>query len=244
MDIIINLQELHDMINKVYEENNGLKKAIGKSGKIWIYGKLGGNIHVSADKRELSPGYGGFKGYGGSTLTFKLEDGTIEKLQAPWHSNSDALFADTGIDLRDKHPTIVIICKDRGRTKLPGYCCYQDEAKDVLYVDTEPVIGEFHRGTKLAMDFAKKLNQVVYRLSVSQGGSSFGPVYPNQIDIHGRKSNDPEELKNLTNLARYITLIDGAYDIVELWDAKTPAQKEWKEGWLREAQELGAEPDV
>lgn len=39
-----------------------------------------------------------------------------------------------------------------------------------------------------------------------------------------------------------VELIDGAYDIVELWDAKTPAQITWKKAWMKKAKELGAEP--
>lgn len=37
-----------------------------------------------------------------------------------------------------------------------------------------------------------------------------------------------------------IELIDGAYEIVELSKAETPAQKKWKAGWLAKAKELGA----
>lgn len=37
-------------------------------------------------------------------------------------------------------------------------------------------------------------------------------------------------------------LLDGTYDIVELWDAITPAQKKWKEEWLALARKHGAIP--
>jgi hypothetical protein len=37
-----------------------------------------------------------------------------------------------------------------------------------------------------------------------------------------------------------LELIDGAYEIVELWPALTPAQKIWKRRWLAEARNCGA----
>lgn len=37
-------------------------------------------------------------------------------------------------------------------------------------------------------------------------------------------------------------LIDGAYSIVELWEAKSPSQRKWKADWLRKARKHGAVP--
>ena len=39
-----------------------------------------------------------------------------------------------------------------------------------------------------------------------------------------------------------LELIDGAYDIVELWKAETPAQVAWKKDWMEKARKLGASP--
>lgn len=39
-----------------------------------------------------------------------------------------------------------------------------------------------------------------------------------------------------------IELIDGAYDIIELWRADSPAQEAWRKAWLKKAKELGANP--
>ena len=41
-----------------------------------------------------------------------------------------------------------------------------------------------------------------------------------------------------------LSLIDGAYEIVELFIAKTPAQFEWKREWLKKAREVGAVSEV
>lgn len=39
-----------------------------------------------------------------------------------------------------------------------------------------------------------------------------------------------------------IELLDGAYDIIEIWKAETPSQKAWKVAWLSKARALGANP--
>lgn len=35
-----------------------------------------------------------------------------------------------------------------------------------------------------------------------------------------------------------IFLVNGAYNIIELWEAKTPYQKQWKKQWLENAKKL------
>ena len=41
----------------------------------------------------------------------------------------------------------------------------------------------------------------------------------------------------------YITLIDCAYDIMEIWDvSESPYNQQLKKDWLKRARELGAEP--
>jgi hypothetical protein len=39
-----------------------------------------------------------------------------------------------------------------------------------------------------------------------------------------------------------VELIDGAYDIIEIWKAESPAQIAWKKAWMAKARELGAHP--
>jgi hypothetical protein len=50
----------------------------------------------------------------------------------------------------------------------------------------------------------------------------------------------PEIVQRLETLQ---TLIDGAYDIVEIWNTETSQyNKEWKKQWLQAARECGAQP--
>lgn len=39
-------------------------------------------------------------------------------------------------------------------------------------------------------------------------------------------------------------LIDGAYDVVELWKVETPAQRKWRVEWLEKARKVGATPSL
>jgi len=40
-----------------------------------------------------------------------------------------------------------------------------------------------------------------------------------------------------------IELVDGAWEVVELYKPKSPAQAAWKRDWLRKAREVGAGPE-
>jgi len=107
------IDEPYRMQSGRYEaEIRKYKKLIGKSGRIWlvaIQDNPADNIYVSAASAENQPGYKGFRGFAGRTLTFELEDGDILELQGPWATNSDALFKDTGYDIRDKYLTFGVI---------------------------------------------------------------------------------------------------------------------------------------
>ena len=40
-----------------------------------------------------------------------------------------------------------------------------------------------------------------------------------------------------------LELVDGAYELVELYKPESPAQEEWKRNWLEKAIRAGAGPD-
>jgi hypothetical protein len=45
-----------------------------------------------------------------------------------------------------------------------------------------------------------------------------------------------------TRMETMLGLIDGCYDVVELWKGETPAQADWRRKWLASARECGATP--
>lgn len=112
------------------------------------------------------------EGYGGRVMNFPTKDGVI-KIQGPWHSNSDALFEATGIDLRDKHLTWGLIALKR-ESERNSYVF-----KDVLHLDPDGgVLGRFERIDELAQKFANSLDKPVAYYMRSHGGSSCGYKYP------------------------------------------------------------------
>lgn len=161
-------------------ESRRYHKHTGKSGKVWLVADqedAAANVYV-----EGGPGSDGF---GGRTLTFPLVDGTEIKLKGPWHANSDALLADTGIDVRDRSRTFVVISRDRKSGKN-----YESIMVDVLYRDDQPQIGSFHRGDEIARQWARELGVPVLCYSQSSGGSSCGQIKPDQV-FYWEKDNKP-----------------------------------------------------
>lgn len=151
-------------------ESRRYRKYLGKSGRTWLVADQpnpAANIYVEGGPNS--------RGFGGSTLTFPLVDGGEVSLKGPWHTNSDALFADTGVDVRDKHYTFVVISRRRESGPIFETICV-----DVLYRDEEPQLGSFHRGDLLARQWAREIGAPVHLYSSSEGGSSSGFVKPDQ----------------------------------------------------------------
>jgi hypothetical protein len=40
-----------------------------------------------------------------------------------------------------------------------------------------------------------------------------------------------------------LSLIDGCYEVIELYKPQSPSSQVWKENWLRKARKLGATPE-
>jgi hypothetical protein len=139
----------------------------GKSGRRWLVADqeaAAENVYVEGGPNS--------DGFAGATLTFPLANGGELRLKGPWHGNAQALYEDTGVDVRNTHRTFVVISRDlehQGNKTV---------MVDVLYQDEVPTLGSFHRGDTIARDMARKLGESVVRFSQSSGGSCTGLVRP------------------------------------------------------------------
>lgn len=147
------------------------EKVVGKNNTIWYIPQIknvGSWIHASDNDKS---------GYGGSKKKFLLQDGSIDEVIGPWHSNPDALFRSTGKDLRDQVYTFVVIGTGRDHNKI----------LNVIYEDPSPQVGVFNRGEQLANNYANDLGKTVILYSKSETGSSTGPVEPINKKINSEK---------------------------------------------------------
>jgi len=143
----------------------------GKSGRNWFIPinivNRAEYVYVdNPDKRE--------EGFGGRNMPFELEDGETYVATGPWLSNSDAFYADTGVDVRREYETYGCIAlgrKTRGTGSLRNR---QTVFENVLYYDLEPTLGDYHRIHRIGFILANLYNVVVY---YRMNGSS-GPIYP------------------------------------------------------------------
>lgn len=131
------------------------------------------HVYCTDPQQPVPSDFRGFQGFGGATLTFDFEDGTADRVKGPWHSNTEALLHQTGVDL-----TKCIItwgCIGTGREN--GGSGYTTIITDLLYFDPSPLPGEFSRIEKLAkkMSEAQGKRPLVY-YSQSYGGTSCGWV--------------------------------------------------------------------
>lgn len=160
-------------------ESRRYHKYLGKNGRTYLVADqpdAAANIYVEGGPNS--------DGFGGRTLTFPLVEGGEVKLKGPWHTNSGDLLINTGIDVRDKHYTFVVVSRRRETGKN-----YESICVDVLYRDEAPQLGSFHRGDVIARQWARELGHKVHLYSQSSGGSSSGFVEPNQVFYWEKDTN-------------------------------------------------------
>lgn len=90
-------------------------------------------------------------GFGGADIEFTLIDLTSLVIKGPRHSNCDAFFLDTGIDVRDKCRTFGVIAEKFG--KKPRFTD-PPLLLNVIHIDTQPQIGAFDRIGVLAQQLS------------------------------------------------------------------------------------------
>lgn len=142
----------------------------GHSGNAWI---VPSNCAWPAEDIHVDQHDPHSQGYYGRTLTFPLEDGSTYAARGPWHSNPDSLFADTGVDIRDRHRTYGCVALNMRYDKR-GNGVYSN----LIHVDREPVLGTFDRLDKIARREATKRYHPVAVCSISSGGGHMGWEYP------------------------------------------------------------------
>jgi len=156
------------------------RKIVDAKGHVWLYPV---NSETPAEQVHFhAPEDKNSQGYGGSTLHFELEDGTIYAAKGPWHANADSMFEATGIDIRETHRTFGCVAKHREYKSKPGSYAGVTTFRGLLHADKEPVIGKFSRIHDLAKEWADKLGHPVAYYSESKGGSSSGYEVPNGSD--------------------------------------------------------------
>jgi hypothetical protein len=140
-------------------------KHVGKSGNTWLVADTeaaADNIYVTD-----SPRNDGKEGFGGALLNMPCTDGTVFPLKGGWHTNADALYADTGVDVRGKYRTFVVLSRARATTEDGTY---RTIFRDIVYRDAEPTLGIYGRDKEL-MALYPEAN---YCYHASKGGSSSG----------------------------------------------------------------------
>lgn len=162
-------------------EKRTYKIYMGKSGRTWLVAiqeNQADNIYVSGGKHS--------QGYGGRTLTFHLEPGGGKAaLVGPWHSNSGALLADTGIDVTDRYLTFGVIGLGREYGTV-GMGLHPITIKDVVLKDTEWTLGTYDRIEVLAQELANELGTSVVYFVKSKGGTHSGFTKPKTAEVQSR----------------------------------------------------------
>ena len=155
--MICGLSEQASIKYTMTEEPNGL---------MWM---VGANVPDQANYVYCgSPKYTGSEGFGGRWLTFELVDGKKIKLQGPWHSNADALFDHTGVDVRDRHYTFVVVSR---KLKHPLM-------SEILWIDPMPMLGERNRHKQICENLLERGEEDLFYYNETKGGSVTGPYTP------------------------------------------------------------------
>lgn len=160
------------------------QKVVDRNGHVWLIANQpnrADNVyhHDPRDKNS--------RGFAGRTLSFAIDDGTVYEAMGPWHTNSQALFEATGVDVRETHSTICAIGLKLGDSYM--------SVGDVFYLEKEYVLGRYERYEAIAERFANELQRPVYYNMRSQGGGSGGWSYPDGYTDEQKKAFF-EELKN------------------------------------------------
>jgi hypothetical protein len=146
-------------------------KVIGKSGKVWLYS----SGPFPADKIYVDGGKGS-KGMGGRTVKFMCVNGEEFMSIGPWMTTADRLYAETGVDLREKYGTKLILSRKTEPTEnINWFMC---NMIDVVHNEPDFIEGRFSRAEYLAQEIVNKLNEPLFYFIETYGGASQGLMKP------------------------------------------------------------------
>jgi len=151
--------------------SNKYHKYLGKSGNTWLVADndhAAENVYVTANPKNIKG-----NGFGGATLKMPLVEGGEFLLNGGWNGNSEALFEDTGIDVRNQCRTFVVLSKEMVYTDDDTY---RTILRDIVYMDKEPTLGLFSRNKELI----KKFPEAKYCYMQSRGGSCCGAIHASE----------------------------------------------------------------
>lgn len=132
---------------------------------VWL---VGDNCINPADHIYVGYTYDtGSRGYGGRIMVFNLVDhNRAISLYGPWHSNTDALYENTGVDVRDKH--YVQFVAGLGRLRDGG----RDVITDIVHYEEPGVRGYYDYKALLPRLYERYKASITYWHGGS-GGSTF-----------------------------------------------------------------------
>lgn len=148
----------------------------GKNGKLWLAAFSVPNradfIYVQGDANS--------DGFAGREIRFDIRHGDAVLLNGPWSVGPGSLFADTGIDLRELHHSIVVIGAGRS---IPSGSYMRTVITGVVYQDPGWVLGRHadHRLREIGQRLANERQAKLAGYAQSTGGSisiTFQPEPP------------------------------------------------------------------
>lgn len=149
------------------------RMVIGETGRRWFYkpGKFAATaIYAESDE--------GNRGMAGSTIMFKLEDGTHHSSIGPWMGNALHMLEDTGIDLRAQYATRLIMSRN---VEYPKNYSFMPDMIDVVHHEPEFVEGTFDRPNELAQSIADRMGERLFYFIETAGGAQTGQVSPREL---------------------------------------------------------------
>jgi hypothetical protein len=171
------------MISGIGEQAKPIyKRCLAKDGRRWW---VAANMPNAADF-VYADGGPGSQGFGGATLKFPLEDGTIDESIGPWHASASGLFEETGYDVRNRTKNWCVIGEEfeyrpLGQVFGGGANGGVVAVLRVHHVDPDGgILHEPYREDIIGHLLANKLRKKLCVIGQSSGGGHITTIEPDQ----------------------------------------------------------------